>query len=139
MNYEIKIIYEYIMSTKMVQTVEMHGNDIKIGTVDNQEITKQLWQKYSSDEKGNEIYVFHSPDKIKCEIGSKLFQKDICGTLKFMKVSGKKITTIDYEDIPDVLEYMMQKLDIDTQSNGSMIDYEMEEYYEHFEKGYDSY
>lgn len=136
-----------------VQILEVSDSRAAIIQMKFKEITHFPWQKYSTDPKtGEEIYVLHFPDETKCELGSKIFQKDIYGRIIFVKAKQTKISTIDFDDIPEILEHMITGLSLEEPGKSSLEivddpDQEDEqeehdhiEYFEYFARdGYDSF
>lgn len=134
-----------------IQTLEMFGNQVCIGQMESNKITLFPWERYSTDAKtGDEVHVIYFPDQIKCSVGSQILQRDICGHLVFIKISQSKISSIDYHDIPGVVEYMISdisSLTMDEKPNESdklfdeiVNDIKSQEYYDYFEMvGYESY
>ena len=129
------------------QLIQLFDGSIDTIKLSYDEIISFPFDEYSIAPDGDSIFMIHIKSDVKCVIGSELLNKDVYGYILFTKVKWcysitKKyeICSIEYSDLPELIEYVIDDIKMDINLNDSMIDddtmsdIEVENYYDYFEK-----
>jgi len=129
------------------QLIQLFDKSINTINLSYDEIISSPFDEYSIASDGDSIFMIYIKSDVKCVIGSELLNKDIYGHILFTKVKWDynitkkyEICSIEYRDLPELIEYVIDGIKMDINLNDSMIDdetmseIEVENYYDYFEK-----